>query len=77
MLNATYTIDNENQLYDALIAEKEDLVTNRAKVTILQESNTITITLNATDFPAFRALESAIMRLLATYYKMKGVENKK
>lgn len=73
MLNATFNIIDEPNLYHALLAEKDDLESNRAKVTILQKDNTITLTLDADDFVAFRALESAIMRLLTTYYKIKSV----
>ena len=74
MLNATFIVTENKNLYDALVAEKDDLQTKRANVDIAQDDGKITITLTAEDFPAFRALETAIMRLLITFHKMKEIQ---
>jgi tRNA threonylcarbamoyladenosine modification (KEOPS) complex Pcc1 subunit len=63
--------EDSERLYRAIQAE--DLQTPRAKVTITHEKNATTFSLTATDFAAFRAMESAIMRLLTIHAKMKAL----
>lgn len=73
MFTAKFEIKETESLYDALVAEQESLITKRAQVSISKETDIIIITITANDFVAFRALESAIMRLLTTYYKVKSI----
>jgi len=66
-------IKNEFKLYQALEPEKKDLITKRAKVDIKLSDLDVIINIEATDFTSYRAMESAIMRLLITYHKMKVI----
>lgn len=63
--------ENAQQLYKAVLAE--NLETERAKVTVAFSKETTTFTLTARDIHAFRALESAIMKLVFIHAKMQKV----
>ena len=74
MFSQSLTIADADTLYQALEPEKKDLVAKRAKVDITKDGSAVTITIEAKDFPSYRAMQSAVMRLLVTYYKMKSLE---
>lgn len=74
MFRAELHIKNAEKLYEALLPEKKDLITKRAQVDFEIKDGNLTLNIKAKDFASFRALESAVMRLLVTYYKMEQLE---
>lgn len=74
----TYTLtlsvgEDAERLYKAV--QPEHLQTPRAKVEVKYENNVVIFSLIAKDFTAFRAMESAILRLLTIYTKMRTLTN--
>lgn len=76
MFESCLNIANAKSLFEAILPEQEDLKTRRAKVVFsLSKDNLLQIKITSKDFTAFRAMESAVMRLLVTYYKVEKLEN--
>jgi tRNA threonylcarbamoyladenosine modification (KEOPS) complex Pcc1 subunit len=77
MFSLTFQIDNAENLYKAILPEEASLQTKRATVTMSFDETTkqLNINLQAQDFPAFRAIETGIMRLLVTHNKVTTVIN--
>lgn len=75
MFSLTLQIDDAQKLYRAIQPEESSLQTKRATVVLSfdTKTNQLTITLQAKDFPAFRAIETGIMRLLVTHNKVTTV----
>lgn len=63
--------ENAEELYKAV--QPENLETSRAKVTVTKEKNSVVFSLDAKDIHAFRAMETAIMRLITIHAKMRKV----
>jgi tRNA threonylcarbamoyladenosine modification (KEOPS) complex Pcc1 subunit len=75
MYSLSLYIADAEKLYQAILPEEPSLQTNRAKVEMSFDatSKQLTITLQANDFSAFRAIETGIMRLLVTHNKVTTV----
>ena len=73
MFKSVLTIKGAEDLYMALLPEQKDLVTKRAQVTFELNEGDLLIKIIADDFSAFRAMESSLMRLLVTFYKVKKI----
>lgn len=74
MFSSELVIEDGKSLYEAILPEKEDLISNRASVKFKLDGDKIIFNIEAQDFASFRAMEAAMMRLLVTFYKMKNLE---
>lgn len=74
MFDSTLTIKGAKDLFEAIAPEQEDLKTKRANVTFELVGEDLQFHIVADDFSAYRAMESAVMRLLVTYYKIEQLE---
>lgn len=74
MFKSCLTIKDAKDLFKAIAPEQNDFKSKRANVTFEFTGDNLTINIFADDFTAFRAMESALMRLLVTYYKIEQIE---
>jgi len=74
MLESVLIIKDALNLYAAIESESKDLVSKRARVDFNLNDSNLVISIKADDFTSFRAMESSVMRLLVTYYKIKGID---
>ena len=70
MFNSCLTISDAKDLFEAISPEQNDLISKRGSVTLNFKDPDLIITINADDFTAYRAMESAVLRLLVTFYKI-------
>ncbi len=74
MFSSTIIIENSESLFLAIEPERKDLISSRASVEILKQNSSVIFNIKADDFASYRAMQSAIMRLLVTYYKILDLE---